>query len=353
MTSRKRRLACIGTAVAAAGTFTTLATTAASATSDTARAGITVPADSTGAAAPVQRTITVVGVPAAPTAVRAVSGSTTTTTGSLRVTFALGANNGSAITSQTATCISSNGGLTRTGTHTGPTPATITVAAVTTAKTYTCTVKASNARGASLASAASLPVVVGAPAAPTAVRAVSGSTTTTTGSLRVTFALGADNGSAITSQTATCISKNGGITGFALLGGTTAEPITLVGLSTAKTYTCTVQAGNARGASLPSAPSQPVVVGSPTAPTGVTATRQAAGQIKVTFISGANNGSPITGYTARCISSDGGVPNVKSGPASPLTVVSLSAGKSYTCTVTATNARGTSPASIASGATTA
>ena len=49
MTSRKRRLACIGTALAAAATFTTLATTAASATSDTARAGIAVQADSTGA----------------------------------------------------------------------------------------------------------------------------------------------------------------------------------------------------------------------------------------------------------------------------------------------------------------
>jgi hypothetical protein len=124
-------------------------------------------------------------------------------------------------------------------------------------------------------------------------------------------------------------------------------------VTTAKTYTCTVKASNARGASLASAPSLPVVVGSPTAPTGVTTTHLAAGQIKVTFISGANNGSPITGYTGRCFSSDGGVPNAKSGPASPLTVVGLSAGKSYTCTVTATNARGTSPASIASGATTA
>src|SRR5262249_42925863 len=89
MTSRKRRLACIGIAVAAAGTFTTLATTAASATSNTARAGINVPADSTEAAAPVLQTITVVGVPAAPTTVRAVSGSTPTAIGSLRVTFAL------------------------------------------------------------------------------------------------------------------------------------------------------------------------------------------------------------------------------------------------------------------------
>jgi titin len=295
----------------------------------------------------------VVGAPAAPTAVRAVSESTTTTSASLTVTFALGADNGSAVTSQTATCISSNGGITGFALLDGTTAGPITLVGLNTAKTYTCTVQAGNARGASLASVPSLPVVVGAPAAPTAARAVSGSTTTTTGSLRVTFALGADNGSVITSQTATCISRNGGLTRTGTHTGPTPATITVAAVTTAKTYTCTVKASNARGASLASAPSLPVVVGSPTAPTGVTATRQAAGQIKVTFISGANNGSPITGYTARCISSDGGVPNVKSGPASPLTVVSLSAGKSYTCTVTATNARGTSPASIASGATTA
>jgi hypothetical protein len=53
MTSRRRRLACgIGTAVAAVATFTTLATGTASASTDgTPRAGITVPADSTGAPA--------------------------------------------------------------------------------------------------------------------------------------------------------------------------------------------------------------------------------------------------------------------------------------------------------------
>jgi len=43
-----------------------------------------------------------------------VSGSTTTATGSLTVTFTAGSNNGAAITSYTATCVSSDGGLTKT-----------------------------------------------------------------------------------------------------------------------------------------------------------------------------------------------------------------------------------------------
>ena len=293
-------------------------------------------------------------VPGAPTAVKAVSGSTATTTGPLTVTFmAPASNGGSAITSYTATCTSSNGGVTKTGTLSGATAAPITVASVTTGATYTCTVKAFNARGASLASAPSLPVTVGAPAAPTTVKAVSGSTTTTTGPLTVTFTIGANNGSAITSQTATCASSNGGATATGTHLGATAAPITVASVTTGKTYTCTVRATNARGASLASAPSLPVTVGAPAAPTGVTAANVAPGQIKVTFTPGANNGSATSSYTASCASSNGGVTGAKAGPASPLTVTGLTAGKTYTCTVTATNARGTSPTSNTSAAVTA
>jgi hypothetical protein len=41
--------------------------------------------------------------------------------------------------------------------------------------------------------------------------------------------------------------------------GGAASPITVTGLTTTKTYTCTVTATNARGASLKSAPSTAVV----------------------------------------------------------------------------------------------
>jgi hypothetical protein len=96
-----------------------------------------------------------------------------------------------------------------------------------------------------------------------------------------------------------------------------------------------------------------VIVGSPAAPTGVTAAHVAAGQIRVSFSPGANNGSIITSYTALCSSSNGGAARAKSGAASPLIVIGLTVGKSYTCIVRATNSRGTGLTSLASGRVTA
>jgi hypothetical protein len=64
-------------------------------------------------------------------------------------------------------------------------------------------------------------------------------------------------------------------------------------------------------------------------PTRVAATHVAAGQIKVTFTPGSDDGSRITGYTATCTSSDGGVLGTKSGRAGPLTAIGLTAGDSY------------------------
>jgi Fibronectin type III domain len=135
--------------------------------------------------------------------------------------------------------------------------------------------------------------------------------------------------------------------------GATAAPITVASDTTGKTYTCTVTAVNARGVSPSSAKSPTVIVGAPAAPTKVTAARAGAGKIKVTFTPGANNGSPATSYTASCVSGNGGTTRLKSGTGSPLTVTGLTVGKSYTCTVTAANARGRGPASKASGAVTA
>ncbi|MDP9335960.1 MAG: fibronectin type III domain-containing protein, partial [Actinomycetota bacterium] len=286
----------------------------------------------------------IVGSPAAPTNVKAVPGSTTTATGPLTVSFTPGANNGATITSYIATCTSSNSGAS--GSNTG-TASPITVNGLTTTKTYTCTVTATNARGTGLASGPSLQVIVGSPAAPTNVKAVPGSTTTATGPLTVSFTPGANNGAAISNYTVTCTSSNGGASGS---NTGTASPITVTGLTTAKTYTCTVTATNTRGAGLASAPSLPVIVGSPAAPTGVSAVKVASGQVKVSFTAGTDNGSAISSFTATCTSSDGGVSGSQTGPASPITVTSLTTAKTYTCTVTATNTRGTSLASPSSTA---
>jgi hypothetical protein len=61
-------------------------------------------------------------------------------------------NGGSAITNYTATCTSTNGGATKSGTRT---VSAITVTALTVGKLYTCKVKATNAIGDSALSGAS------------------------------------------------------------------------------------------------------------------------------------------------------------------------------------------------------
>jgi hypothetical protein len=80
----------------------------------------------------------------------------------------------------------------------------------------------------------------------------------------------------------------------------------------------------------------------PAAPT-VTGSTPSAGAVSVAFTPGADGGSPITGYTAECVSTDGGVNNTASGAASPISVGGLSAGKSYHCRVLATNVFGNGP----------
>jgi len=295
--------------------------------------------------------------PTAPTAVVAKAGPSNPTAGPLVVTYAAPADNGGRpILSYTATCTSTNGGATRTGTRNGAAAAPITVAGTTTAKTYTCRVKATNDAGAGPLSVPSAAVIAGSPAPPTAVVAKSGSATATTGSLVVTYALGAPNGSPIQSKTATCTSSNGGVTRTATHNGAAAASITVGAVTTGKTYTCKVTAKNARGVGQSSVASAPVIVGSPAPPTAINATRPAAGQIRVTYTLGANNGSAIQSKTATCTSSNGGVTRSAThagATAAPTTVTALTVGKSYTCKVTAKNARGVGLASVASNAVTA
>ena len=213
--------------------------------------------------------------------------------------------------------------------------------------TYRLRVVAVSSAGESTPSGASAPVTVTAslPGAPTGVRAVPGSTTKATGPLKVSFKAGASNGSAPTGFTARCASSNGGVTRTRT---GTASPLTVTGVTTAKRYTCTAKATNARGTGPASAPSASVIVGSPGAPTHARAVKVASGSLKVSFTPGASNGRAVTGYEARCESNNGGATRSKSGTASPVKVTHLTPGKRYTCTVRATNSRGTGLASAAS-----
>jgi hypothetical protein len=191
---------------------------------------------------PASSTTVVPGTPpSAPRAVHVASGSTRTKTGPLTVTFSAPVSNGGLpITRYTARCTSSNGGAVRTGTHSGAAAAPITVASVTTGKTYTCSVTAANGAGSGPASARSATVVAGAPAAPARVTAAR----VAAGRIKVSFAPAVNNGSPVTGYTASCASVNGGVT-RAKSG--TGSPLTVTGLTVGKRYTCTVYATNARG----------------------------------------------------------------------------------------------------------
>ncbi len=173
-------------------------------------------------------------------------GSVATGNGLARVAFTAPSNDGgSPILAYTATCASSNGGVTGSQSS-GSSP--ISVPSLTNGKRYTCEVSATNAVGTSASSAASASIVIGAPAPPTAVSAVK----VASGQLKVTFSPGANNGATTTSYTATCTSTNGGVTGSA---SKSASPVTVTGLTTGKTYRCTVTGTNARGVGRPSSPS--------------------------------------------------------------------------------------------------
>jgi hypothetical protein len=172
------------------------------------------------------------------------------------VNYATPLNRGAAITKYAATCVSSNGGATRTGVHIGASAAPITVTGATLARRYRCSVQAFNAKGASPA-AMSGTITVGAPAQVSSVNA----TKVQSGRLRVTFRnlTPADaNGSPLITPKYTATCKSG--IGFTRTGVGAASPIYVGGLLTGQGYTCTVVAHNARGFSAPSDPSWWVTV---------------------------------------------------------------------------------------------
>jgi parallel beta-helix repeat protein len=117
------------------------------------------------------------------------------------------------------------------------------------------------------------------------------------------------------------------------------------GLTDGASYRFTVAARNVVGFGPPSAMSPAMIAGAPGQPGVPTVVKPASGSLKNTFAAPMNNGAPITSYSVTCASSNGGVTRTKTGPASPITVTTLTPGKSYVCRVSATNSRGTGPLS--------
>ena len=128
------------------------------------------------------------------------------------------------------------------------------------------------------------------------------------------------------------------------------SPIVVTGLANGKTYTCTLTTTNVHGTSPASPVSAPVVPNRVPDPPSQPTAGPGNAQISVSFTAPFDGGSPITGYTADCVSSNGGSPGSQDGATSPILVTGLSNGKSYTCTVFATNANGDGAPSAASTA---
>ena len=160
------------------------------------------------------------------------------------------------------------------------------------------------------------------------------------GAVRVAFTPGSDGGSPITGFTAKCVSTNGGVTKTKT---GPSSPITVINLTGDKNYHCRVRATNAVGTG-PYGPFGSTVQVLPTPPDAPTVknTTPLDDAVRVAFNPGYDGGSAITGYTAQCVSTDGGVTSTETGTSSPITVTDLTSSKSYHCRVRATNAVGIS-----------
>jgi hypothetical protein len=273
-----------------------------------------------------------IGLPGLPTSVSATSGEN----GQSIVSWAAPAFNGnSRITRYIVTA--SPGGASCPWTS-GPLSCTVT--GLTNGTTYTFTVTATNLAGTgseSSASSAATPSAV-SPGLPTNVSATSG-----------------ENGQSIVSWTAPASDGGLPITRYIVTaspGGAscpwTSGPLscTVTGLTNGTTYTFTVRATNAAGTSESLSSNGVTPATTPGLPTSVTVT-PANGESAVSWLAPVDTGgATITGYTVTASPGGASCPWT-SGPLS-CTVTGLTNGTTYTFTVRATNAAGTSSASSAS-----
>ena len=224
-----------------------------------------------------------------------------------------------------------------------------TVAGLTNGTSYTFTVTATNVDGtgpASAASAAAIPATT--PGAPTGVTATSNANTQSV----VSWTAPASNGgSAITGYTVT--SSPGGFT-----CSTATTSCTVTGLTNGTSYTFTVTATNGVGAGPASAASAAAIPATtPGAPTGVTATAYHVGDLGGHHLDGSgqqrrHSADRLHGDVVACGHHAGRLLDLADRVLDRCTFTGLTAGTTYTFTVTATNAVGTGAASAASNSIT-
>ena len=267
--------------------------------------------------------VVVVGVPGAPSVPSLVSGD-----GQITVSFSAGVGNGDAVIGNTATCVSSDGGVS--GSAGGVSP--IVVSGLTDGAGYDCSVVSTNNIGPGPASGSSS-IVVGLPGVAAQPTVMSGDS-----QIVVSFVPPSLNGSALVAYNVTCVSAGNPVA----FGSGVVSPVTATGAVDGQSYVCHVTVENTLGDGPDSPESLPVVpAGVPGFPNPAPTLTAGNGVMEVAFVAPVDNGAPILSYTATCTSVDGGVTGVKSGPVSPIGVPGLTDGDSYTCDVSATNSAGT------------
>lgn len=154
----------------------------------------------------------------------------------------------------------------------------------------------------------------------------------------VTLSAPADNGSPIIEYVATCDS------GLVFHTGSSHPSVFVTGLINAQTYTCTVTAINAAGASPPSAPFSATPAGPPSPPT-LQSLQPGEGSLTFKFLPPTNNnGGAITAYQFVCrrLSTGTTVHVTMPNQSSPYTFTGLPAREPHECWIHAHNIGGSS-----------
>lgn len=272
--------------------------------------------------------------PGAPTAVNATAGNAQAT-----VSWTAPLSGGSAITGYVVTPYVGN----TPGTPANPSASPVTITGLTNGTTYTFKVFAKNVIGNGPVAASNAVTPASTPGVPTNVVAVPGNAQAS-----VSWTAPGSGGSPITGYTVTPVDNGTPGTPQTVGGGTTTA--TFSSLINGHTESFQVYATNAIGSG-PTASSNQVIVGAPTAPGNVQATA-GANQATVTWTASTANGSAISGYSAVAYIGTQAQTRVNLGAAATqVTMYGLQGQTAYTFQVTASNSYGSSPAGV-SGAVT-